>query len=292
MEFKEFFRPIIDVFYSALSIISPVLNTQVRFFRRNKKFANLKKPKTFSEKISYLKLYKYNHDPLIKTCADKWAVRTYIKDCGLECLLNDVYKIYEKPEKIDWQNLPDKFVLKWNFGSGYNYICTEKNNIDVDEVTKTLRKWENKKYWLLYSEFQYKVDRKYLLCERYLELPEGEELLDYKFYCFNGTPKAILIISRKEADKKKAVFMDLHWQLISDVKNKYKYSFKPDKPQSLNEMIKAAEILSKPFPFVRIDFYEWKGRAVFGEMTFTPAAGILPAETLINGKDMGELINI
>ena len=292
MNSKEYFRPIIDNFYSTLTNISPILNTQIRYLRINKKFANLKNPKTFSEKISWLKLYKYRFDPLIKKCADKWLVREYLKECGLENLLNDVYKIYKTPEEIDWQNLPDKFVLKWNFGSGYNYICTDKNKIDICQATAILKNWQNKKYWLLYSEFQYKVDCKYILCERYLQVPGDKELLDYKFYCFNGEPKAVLVISRKDSDKKKAVFMDLNWKIISGVKNKYKYTFKPDRPKSLTEMIKAAQTLSKPFPFVRVDFYECNGKPIFGEMTFTPAAGILPAETLINGKDMGELINI
>ena len=172
----------------------------------------------------------------------------------------------------------------------WNIFCKNKKEINTNEVVALLKNWERKKYWLLYGELQYQVDTKYIICERYLD--SDKELLDYKIYCFNGSPKAILVISRENKDKKRAVFMDIEWNVISDVKDKYKYTFTPDKPSSLNNMVKAAKILSKPFPFVRIDFYEWKDKPIFGEMTFTPAAGILPAETLINGKNMGELLRI
>lgn len=287
---KNVLRPFIDFFYSSLTNISPVLNTQVRYFRHRKCFANLSNPKTFTEKLSWLKLYKYNNDKLVKICADKLLVRSYLKKCGLQSLLNDVYAVYREPEEINWDKLPESFVLKWNFGSGYNYICKNKKEININEVTSLLKKWGRKKYWLLYSELQYQVDTKYIICEQYLD--NDKELLDYKIYCFNGCPKAILVISRENKDKKRAVFMDIDWNVISDVKDKYKYTFMPDKPLSLNDMIKAAKVLSKPFPFVRIDFYEWKGQSIFGEMTFTPSAGILPAETMINGKSMGELLRI
>lgn len=287
---KNVFRPFIDFFYSSLTNISPVLNTQIRYLRHKKCLANLNNPKTFTEKLTWLKLYKYNNDKLVKICADKLLVRNYLKKCGLQNLLNDVYGVYRKPEEIIWDKLPESFVVKWNFGSGYNYICKNKKEINTNEVVALLKNWERKKYWLLYGELQYQVDTKYIICERYLD--SDKELLDYKIYCFNGSPKAILVISRENKDKKRAVFMDIEWNVISDVKDKYKYTFTPDKPSSLNNMVKAAKILSKPFPFVRIDFYEWKDKPIFGEMTFTPAAGILPAETLINGKNMGELLRI
>ena len=172
---KNVLRPFIDFFYSSLTNISPVLNTQVRYFRHRKCFANLSNPKTFTEKLSWLKLYKYNNDKLVKICADKLLVRSYLKKCGLQSLLNDVYAVYREPEEINWDKLPESFVLKWNFGSGYNYICKNKKEININEVTSLLKKWGRKKYWLLYSELQYQVDTKYIICEQYLD--NDKELL-------------------------------------------------------------------------------------------------------------------
>lgn len=278
------------MFFCAVSYISPVWNTQLRFIEKTGKKINLKHPRTFSEKLSWLKIHCYAHDPLVKQCADKLRVREYVAEKGLGGMLNELIEVYECPEKINWETLPESFVLKWNFGSSYNIICRDKSRLVQSSVIKQLRRWRRRDFWLLYAERQYRVDKKVILCERFLETPEGEELLDYKFYCFHGKAKAVLVIARPENGEKAAVFMSPEWELISDVPSRYRASLVPERPKCLEEMVAAAERLSEPFPFVRVDFYQHEGRPVFGELTFTPAAGILPAETKIDGRTMGEMI--
>ncbi len=278
--------------YRACTWISPYFNTQFRFLRITGHIGNLKTPVTFSEKLSWLKLYRYAEDPLVMQCADKWKVRDYVTQCGLGHMLVPLHGIFEKPEEIPWGDLPDKFVLKWNFGCGFNVLCEDKDNLDIPTTMRQLRKWGRTPYWMDYAELQYRIPEKRILCEEFLETPAGEELLDFKFYCFHGKPLAILVIARPAGREKAAVFMSPQWEFVSDISARYRESFLPERPESLGEMLMAAEKLSSPFPFVRVDFYEQKGKPFFGELTFTPATGICPSETMLHGKSMGEYISL
>lgn len=276
--------------YKALTRVSPKLNTQVRFYKAAGRFADLKNPQSFSEKLLWLKLYRYAEDPLVRQCADKLRVRDYVEEKGLGDLLNPLLTLYDRAEDIRWEELPRQFVLKWNFGCGANLLCPDKEKLDTQKAAAQLRAWGKNEFWQEFAELQYRVDKKVILCERFLEAPAGEELLDYKFYCFHSKVKAVLVIARPAEGEKAAVFMSPEWELLSDVPSRYRESLVPARPESLREMIEAAERLAEPFPFVRVDFYQYEGRPVFGEMTFTPAACILPSETPIDGKPMGELL--
>ena len=229
--------------FNTATRISPVLNTQLRFLQVNKRFANLKSPQSLTEKLSWLKLNYYNTDPLVIKCADKFCVREYVKECGFEDNLIPVIATYSSPKEICWEKLPNKFVLKWNFGSGYNILCKDKRTFDTAEAIKKLKKWQKNNYHLKYAELQYKnIACKTIICEQYLDTPENEELLDYKLYCFHGKVKAILVIARYENDGKAAVFMSPDWKILStEVHEKYKSSIIPDRPHSLSEMIIVAE---------------------------------------------------
>lgn len=285
-------RAIWNKFCYTATLFSPYLNTQLRFLRCTGHFADLKNPKTFSEKLLWLKLYRYAKDPFVKQCADKFAVREYVQKCGLPHLLNPLIAVYNSEKEIVWENLPTSFVLKWNYGCGFNLLCSNKEECDEQFAKKQLHKWGTTPFWLEHGEFQYKVDNKLLLCERYMLPPPGEDLLDYKVYCFHGKPLSILVIRRMQEEEKAAVFMDLQWNVISDIPSRYSKSFLPERPVCLREIIEAAERLSQPFPFVRVDFYQYQNKPVFGELTFTPAGGICPSETTIDGKPMGDYINL
>lgn len=275
--------------YYLLTIISPKFNTQMRFLYLTKSFANLKNPSTFSEKLSWLKLNTYSQSSLVKMCSDKYLVRDYIEKNGYSDCLNNLIGVYNSSNEIEYASLPNRFVLKLNFGCGFNILCKDKNNIDNHRINKTLDSWMREPYWLKYGEMQYKISQKKILCEEYINF--GKDLIDYKFYCFHGIVEAILVIQRND-DNDAAVFMDRYWNIISTNLERYSASFSPSKPIRLDDMIDMAEKLSKPFPFVRVDLYHFDNRIVFGEMTFTPATGILPSETSINGKMMGDLLDI
>ena len=248
--------------YSTLTILSPVLSTKIQYRIQNGKPLDLDNPRSFSEKLSWLKLYAYADDPLVRQCADKLAVRDYVRSCGFGDTLNELFGVYQSPEEIPWDLLPKRFVLKWNFGCGFNF----------------------------HAEMQYKGIEPRILCEHYIDSPAGQDLTDYKFYSFSGKVLAILVIERKHGLPERAAFMSPDWEYLSDIPSRYSESFLPSRPVSLSRMIEAAERLSAPFPFVRVDFYEQNGRPVFGEMTFTPAASINPSECMINGRSMGELL--
>lgn len=289
---KKIKKKMAYIMYGTATYVSPALNTQLHFLWLNKCLANLKKPVTFAEKISWLKLHDYAVNPLVKQCADKLQVREYVRQKGLEHMLNPLIAVYRQPEEIEWDRLPDKFVLKWNYGCGYNLLCPDKNNLNKSWAEKQLRVWGKEKFWLYNAELQYNIIEKRIICETFLESNELDGLLDYKCYCFHGKVLAILVLARSETEETAAVFMNPEWNLISDVSSKYKRVILPEQPACLDEMIKAAEILAEPFPFVRVDFYQQKGQAVFGELTFTPAAGINPAETLIDGQSMGNYLHL
>lgn len=277
---------------SLLTRISPELNTQMRSLVKTHRWLDLKNPTTFSEKISWLKLYRYPNDPLIIQCADKVRVRDYVQEKGLGYLLNDIYFVCEHPHEIPWNDLPQQVVLKWNFGCGYNVFITDRDNERFDLVCKKLERFGKRKYWLFLAEMHYKNMPRRILGERCLMLPPGQELLDYKFYCFHGEVKAVLVMAGHEHGNKKAVFMSPDWTYMPGAGDKYHELRLPPKPERFDEMLDVAKKLSEDFDFVRVDLFEWKDRVYFGELTFTPAAGVDPTETLIDGKPMGEYLKI
>ena len=159
----------VELGYKVLTVISPTLNTKARYFAAFHKRLNLDKPQTLNEKILWLKLKRYMNDDLVIQCADKYRVREYVKKCGCGDILVDLYGVYDTVDEIDWDTLPNEFVLKWNFGAGFNIICTNKAELDKEETLNTLRKWEKNRYWLTHSEMQYKKIPKKIICERLLK---------------------------------------------------------------------------------------------------------------------------
>ena len=152
--------------FNTATVISPKLNTQLRFLQAKKGFANLEDPQTFTEKLSWLKLYRYSDDSLVKQCADKYSVRKYVASKGFGDMLVPLIAVYKSPEEIDFDTLPDSFVLKWNFSCGYNIICKNKAELDARKTVKTLKKWQKNGYWRKYAELHYKTENKVIICEK------------------------------------------------------------------------------------------------------------------------------
>lgn len=275
-----------------LTLFSPALNSMVRYAAYYKQLPDLKNPGTFSEKLVYLKLNRYSKDPQVIRCADKVAVREFVKERGYEDLLNPVIGIYDSVDQIPWEQLPEKFALKWNFGATYNIICDDKNRLDVDGAIKQLKRWRRTKCWLQDGEMQYKYCPKKLLCEEYLDAEQGVLPSDYKLYCFHGEVKAILLISDRNKDKKGG-FFTADWRYIGPAGENYlEFEQLPPRPSGLRKMVECAQTLSNEFPFVRVDFYQCGDKTVFGEMTFTPAAGIFMAQTDVDGVSMGDMLHL
>lgn len=274
-----------------LTRISPRLTINTLFRLCHKKKPNLKNPQTLDEKLQWMKLYYYKDNDLVKECADKWRVRDYVKRCGLGHILNELITTYDNVDDIRWEELPEKFVLKWNFGNGGNVVCLDKKELDIDKTVEDLKRFQKIKFHLLAVEPQYDVAKKILLCEKFIETEDGNPPTDYKVYCFNGKAEYVLCcIGRAENHKPAFYFFDREWNLqrLNKQGKMAPKDFSVPKPQGIDLLFDYAERLSQPFPFVRADFYLENGKPYFGELTFTPSGGFdygrLPESDLLFGQ--------
>ena len=282
------------LFRYLLCSISPKLSASFWYRRYMKQPLDLKNPQTLDEKIQWMKLYYYKDNPLVYQCADKFRVREYVKECGLEHILNELLYSYHSADEIDWDALPQKFVLKWNFGNGGNIVCRDKSKLDFKQATKELNHFKKQKAHLRCAEPQYDVE-KVLLCEKFIETQNGEAPVDYKFYCFNGEAKYVLCCYGRSIDHRPSFYFfdkDWHLQRFNKMGKEAPEGFTMPKPDGMDDLFHYAEILSKPFPFVRADFYLENGKAYFGELTFTPGGGYdmnrLPETQL----KFGQMVNL
>lgn len=254
-----------------LSQISPVCCSRVVYFCAQRKWLHLKNPRTLNEKFMWLKLNIYNEHPLVKRCADKYAMRGYVEEMGCPELLNPLYGVWTDADDIDFEQLPEKFVLKCNHGSGYNIICKNKKEFDVEDARKQLHAWMKEDFWKRSAELNYRGIRKVITCEKFID-GRGEELPgDYKIMCFYGEPQFILYCDGR-GQKTRYVNYDTEWNLLPI--NLSKDTKAVPRPGSLDQMLEYAKKLSAAFPAVRMDFYDDHGTPILGEMTFTPAGCI------------------
>lgn len=285
-----------DLVKSVLTLISPDLNAKIVHYTKAGHWLDFDDPKTFSDKLVVLKNRDYNHNPLVKKYADKYLVREHLEEKGLGDMLNELIAVYDRPEDIEWEKLPKQFAMKLNFASGYNIICADRDVLDREDVVRKFRKWSRSKYYLRFAEMQYKDVKPKILVEKYLANEDGSYPADYKLYCFHGEPKAIQYVADREKEVHSMGFFSPEWDYLGEARKNAKptnfrpLSVFPPRPRSLDRMIEAARILSEPFPFVRVDFYEVDGRPVFGEMTFTPSTGHNPCETDKSILNMDELL--
>lgn len=256
----------------ALYLVSPTLLVKFRFKYIRNKWPDLKNPKSFDEKLLWLMLY-WRH-PLKSICADKYAMRTYVKKQGLANILPVLLGVYEKSSDIDFSALPERFVLKCTHGWGFNIICRDKNNLDVQETKNKLDTWLKTDVRKWAGEIHYSI-RPRIICEEFLDDLTGDMPRDYKVYCFDGKAYCTMVCTERGTGNTKFDFYDRTWN------NKLPYdkisvldTRDIPKPDAYGAIITAAEKLAKPFPFVRVDFYSIKGNAVLSEMTFTPNACI------------------
>lgn len=265
------------LFRSALTLISPKLNTSVTYRIKFGRKLNLKNPQTLNEKILWLKFNTYWENPIVKCCADKWAVRGYLEEKGFGDVLTKLIAVYDHVEDIEWDDLPEQFAMKVNVGSGGNLIVSDKSTLDIEAAKKQLKIWMKKKYWLGWSEMQYKGVKPRILVEEYLGSEEGRRPEDYKFYCMNGEAKYVMVCKDRgvPGEKTKFFFMDRKWNVQPLSEEKFLYPDREiEKPREIDACFDVASKLSEEFPFVRMDFYIVDHKIYFGEFTFTPAGAM------------------
>lgn len=262
-----------------------------RYKKMMKKKLNLDNPLTFNEKIQWLKLY--DSTPIKTRLADKYLVREWVKETIGEEYLIPLLGVYDKFDEIDFNKLPDRFVIKCNHGCAYNIIVKDKSKLNISEIKQKVNKWMNENYYKKYkTELHYRDIKPKIIIEKFIEDKNCEELNDYKFFCFNGDVKYVQVISERKEGSHKVSFYDKNW-MKQIWYNGELYEKAIIKPKKLNLMIKLAEKLSNGHNFVRVDLYHINDETVyFGEMTFTPASGTLKWSDETINKQFGEWITL
>jgi hypothetical protein len=243
---------------------------QIRYFYTFKRRLNLKAPDTLMSKIIWQNLY--DRAPIYTQLVDKYAVRDYVASRIGPEYLNTLYGVYDNVKDIKFEELPEQFVLKGTHGADMILICTDKSQFNIPQAKKTMKKWLTTNFYKLWGEHAYNHVPPRIICEQYLANDNESALVDFKYHCFHGVPKHIQI-DRDRFINHTLNFYDLEWK-----RQPFGlwYPQSPEdlpKPKNLELMTQLACTLSEGFAFVRIDFYNVKGRIYFGEMTFYPCNG-------------------
>ena len=242
-----------------------------RYYTHTGKKLNLDTPQTFNDKLNWLKLY--YHNPDLTNMVDKIEAKRYVAGIIGEEYIIPTLGVWNRPEDIEWDILPNQFVLKCNHNSSV-HICKDKSKVDKVAIKIALNRELQQDYYIKDREWPYKNVKRRILAEEFMSNGDNKELADYKFFCFNGIPKYCQVI--KDRNTKETIdFFDLDWihqsfiGLNPAVENAM---HQPSRPQNYNEMIDIARKLSHGLPFSRIDLYEIKGKVYFGEITFFPGS--------------------
>lgn len=258
---------------------------------------NLDKPYTFNEKLQWLKLY--NRRQIYTMMVDKYKVREYIKEKLGDDYLIPLLGVWDDPNDINFDMLPNQFVLKCNHNSGLGMcICKDKSKLDIKRVKKELKKGLKQDYYLTYREWPYKDVPRKIICEKYMmdetEMnlkEEDRELTDYKFFCFNGKPR-FMYISHDNSANATTDFFDMNFNRLNMRMKDPNSDIIPSKPAEFDALKSIAEKLSFGIPFVRVDMYVINGQIYFGELTFFHNAGFNRIHPKEWEKTLGDWIDI
>lgn len=281
-----------DLYRHALNVSSAILgvettkklDSRIRFGRK----LDLENPKTLSDKICWIEL---NTDQaLAARCTDKYAVRSYVEEKGLgDILIPLVGGPWINASDIDIDSLPERFVLKATHGCEMNYICKDKSRLDRNDLLNKAGQWLKEDYPRACIEPHYKLVPHRLYSEEFVG--GLGDVIDYKFHCINGEPAFVLTCSNRE-DSLKLNLYDLDWNPISGLQGAMRNERKIERPKNLKEMLEVAKTLSSDFDFVRVDLYEADEKIFFGELTFSPACGVLEYFTDSFVAKWGEVLHV
>lgn len=284
------------LFLERINLLSPKRISKIKYFLRFGRIANLKHPQNLNEKILWLS---HDTDTLRWTeLSDKYRIREYVTNCGLESLLVKLYGVYGSADDIDFDILPHSFVLKTNNGCGTVMLVEDKSKLDIIQTRKVLNRWLKIPFGILSAEPHYRKIKSCIIAEEYLKEKSSisTSLIDYKVWCFNGKPYYVFIVCNRNIQEHKAdyvIYDAKYWSDCRELLSKqYRNNISVPKPKNLDKMLEYATVLSKGFPQVRVDFYEVNGKIYFGEMTFTSQGGLMPYFTQESLRMMGEKITL
>ena len=286
----EFMASIIQNFFTWLP---DFLYLKLLFRFKMGKPLNLKNPKTFNEKLQWLKLY--NRKPEYTTMVDKYAVKQYVANIIGEEYIIPTLGVWDKFDDIDFSSLPDQFVLKTTHGGGGGgvVICKDKKTFDREKAMKTLNRSMKGDIYKSLREWPYKNVPKRIIAERFMAPEKNKlDLTDYKIYCFNGEPQLIMVAGGRYSGDKRFAYYDTNWNVVDITWGAPRPDKEFDKPAQLSNMLKVASQLSKDMIHSRIDLYCIENNVFFGEITFFDSSGL----ENINPSDMdsylGSLIKL
>ena len=262
-------------FRGLVKFLSPTLYVKLQYKYITHHKLNLKNPTRYTEKLQHLRLYEYPKNDLVRKCASRVEVRDYVSSLGLSKCLIPCLGVYNKFDDIDFDKLPSQFVMKCSHASGFNYIVKDKNNIDKKFLKKKFDKWLKTNYGKKTIELHYAKIKPQIIIEKYIG-DENSLPVEYKIHVFNGVAKYLYVVTGRGVDIRYNNYY-IDWTPFDGAQfNGWKKTdYELEKPANYDKMIEIAELLAKPFPFVRVDLYNINGVIYFGEMTFTPAKGTL-----------------
>jgi hypothetical protein len=253
---------------------------------------NWDKPQTFNEKLQWLKIY--DRESEYSNMVDKFEAKRYVADRIGEKYIIPTLGVWDSFDKIDFDSLPDQFVLKCTHDSGGLVICKDKSNLDREAARRKIENSLKRNFYLVHREWPYKNVKPRIIAEQYMEDSETAELRDYKFFCFNGVVKAMFIATerQKQGEEVKFDFFDAEFEHLALRQGHPNADMCPEKPKNFELMKELAEKLSEGIPQIRVDFYEVDGKVYFGELTFSHFAGMVPFQPEEWDYRLGEWINL
>ncbi len=265
---------------------------KIEYRLRMGKKLNLKNPQTFNEKLQWLKLY--NRKPEYTKMVDKYDAKAYVAERIGEEYIIPTIGVWDKFEDIDFDSLPDQFVLKCTHDSGGLVICRDKSKLDIEDAKKKIEKSLQRKYYLSGREWPYKNVKPRIIAEAYMEDTATAELRDYKFFCFDGQVKALFIATERasKTEETKFDFFDENFNHLPFTNGHPNAAVIPEKPVNFEKMKELAGKLSVGIPHLRVDFYEVNGKIYFGELTFSHWGGMMPFEPEEWDETFGSWIQI
>ncbi|MFC4817037.1 ATP-grasp fold amidoligase family protein [Flavobacterium sp. GCM10023249] len=269
---------------------SDVAISKAKYYSKNLKFLDLDKPEEFMEKLQWLKLFYYKES--YKNYVDKYEVRQFVKERIGEQYLNSIIGVFDEVDAINFDELPDQFVLKATHGSGFNVIVPDKTKLDSKKAKKELCGFMKRDYSKVNQEAIYKEIKPRILAENYLSQLEEKCIVDYKFFCFNGKAKYVWVKTFHDS-KYRNCYYDLNWNKIKE--ENYRSNFLEldmKRPDNFEEMIWVAEKLSQDFIFMRVDLYSIQNKTYFGELTFFPWGGKQRITVEHFNKEFADLIQL
>lgn len=289
---NKFKRAIALPFRGLVRVFFPVTYVKLQYKYITHHKCDLKNPTRYTEKLQYLRLFVYPKDKEVTRCASRDGVRDYLKEKGYEDLLIPSYGIFDKFEDIDFDKLPDQFVMKCTHACAFNLIVKDKSKFDKEEARKKFHKWLRTNYGNKTMEKHYSPIKPRIIIEKYIG--EIDSLpVEYKIHVFSGVARSMYVVTGRGKDIRYNNYY-IDWKPFdgSQFNGWKKTDYPLKKPANWGEMVKIAENLADKFPFVRVDLYNINGKIFFGEMTFTPAKGTLILDDDRCDFEMGEWLDI